>query len=106
MSRRSHRLLHALTLLVACSRPAASSDPGATCAQTSSCSQACPEKDLAACVAACGARIGAKGRPYWEALQKCSRENCVAPCVSPTALSCKLCVMGNCAAQATSCLAH
>ena len=77
-----------------------------TCAQTSSCSQACPEKHLADCVAACAARIGGQGRPYWDVLQRCSADHCAAACVSPTALSCKLCVMGNCAAAATSCLSH
>jgi hypothetical protein len=91
-----------ILLAVACSRPAPRTE--VTCAQTSSCSQACDPSQLEACVAACGAKIGAKARPYWEALQRCSRDKCVDPCKSPTALSCKLCVMGNCAVEAGACL--
>jgi hypothetical protein len=92
-----------ILLLLACQKPAPSE---VTCAQTSSCSQACDPSQLEACVAACGAKIGAKGRPHWAALQRCSRDKCVDPCKSPTALSCKLCVMGNCAAEAGSCLSN
>jgi hypothetical protein len=106
MHRRSHRLLAALTLLAACHKPAAPPPPQVTCAQTTQCSRACPTTTLESCVAACTARIGAAARPYWETLQACSKSNCATQCADPTAMGCKLCVMSNCAAAATACLAN
>ena len=78
----------------------------ATCGQTANCSRGCPVQGLAQCVAACESRVSTDGRPYWAALQRCSGDFCLDPCASPTALSCKLCVMSHCASQAAACLSH
>jgi hypothetical protein len=109
---RSHHLLHALVFLfAACKAPPPPASPDLasaklTCNAATDCSKICPSEKLEACVSACTARVSSEARPYWDALQECSKNNCKEPCTSPTAFTCKLCVTGHCASAVSGCLSH
>ncbi len=91
----------------AAATPARGSSPAAplTCRTLESCTDACGD---AACAEACVRRLTAAARPAYDALQACVKPACAdgdsAPCRTPAALACKLCVVAHCAAQAAACM--
>jgi hypothetical protein len=91
-------------------KPAAPADLAApatvSCRQATACARACPDAELDKCVAGCAAHLSKIGAPYWTLLQSCSKAHCKDACATASAISCKLCVMGNCADYAGGCLRH
>jgi hypothetical protein len=101
--------LCALILLVAC-KPAEVRSPDlaaarVTCSAAADCSGKCTSEKLDECVATCAARVPPEARPYWDALQNCSKTNCKDSCASPS-FSCKFCVTSHCASEVSGCLSH
>ena len=85
---------------------ALASSESASCAETARCAQGCPSDRLALCVEECAAKLSVKARPYYEALQSCSKRSCIDSCKDAASTSCKLCVMGKCSGEVSSCLVH
>jgi hypothetical protein len=77
-----------------------SAQEGASCGETARCAQGCPSDRLAACVEECAAKLSAKARPYYEALQNCSKKTCMDSCKDAASTSCK------CSSELSACLVH
>jgi hypothetical protein len=112
------RAVLAFVLLVAagCKKAdgrAAAVDAGAarpaplTCRALDGCTADCT---TAACAEACVARLVPAARPIYAALQACVVPACAnadagaAPCATPGAFACKMCVLAHCASQAAACM--
>jgi len=76
-----------------------------TCRTLESCTDYCGGD---ACAEACVRRLTAAARPAYDALQACVKPACAdadaAPCLTPSTLACKMCVLAHCAAQAATCM--
>lgn len=95
-----------LTLFVLFPAAVSTAQEGASCAETARCAQGCPADRLASCVEECAAKLSTKARPYYDALQTCSKKACIDSCKDAAAISCKLCVMGKCSSEVSACLVH
>ena len=84
-----------------------SKSEGASCSATTSCVQRCSDDNFLPCQEACASKLSTKARPYYEALRTCSKKSCMDACQSsPTGTRCKLCVMGSCASEVSSCITN